>query len=315
MRSHEEFVDAAYGALLRREPDAEGRTNALVALQNGMSLRTYLDAILNSAEYLQLQAEARAIVPGFKPACVLVDDRLRLWIDLADTVVSMGCLAGNYEPQETRFVLQTLAPGDVFVDIGANLGWFTILAADRVGSAGQVHAFEPGSLTRGLLQRSVDDNGFGDRVQIHSVALGDAPRQGHLLSDPAARSHGGLHMAPAGDAGSAGFAGQDVDVRPLDALAIDRRVKLIKMDVEGSEPLVLRGAQNLIARDRPLILAEVYDELLRLVSGTDAAGFRRQVRDMGYRIHAIRDGAVGEVVTDDAVIGIDRPANVILVPA
>ncbi|QLQ13833.1 MAG: FkbM family methyltransferase [Brevundimonas sp.] len=245
---------------------------------------------------------------------MLVDDRLRLWIDLADTVVSMGCLAGNYEPQETRFVLQTLAPGDVFVDIGANLGWFTILAADRVGSAGQVHAFEPGSLTRGLLQRSVDDNGFGDRVQIHSVALGMRRDRGTCCRTlPPVVTEG--YMAPAGDAGSAGFAGQDVDVRPLDALAIDRRVKLIKMDVEGSEPLVLRGAQNLIARDRPLILAEVYDELLRLVSGTDAAGFRRQVRDMGYRIHAIRDGAVGEVVTDDAVIGIDRPANVILVPA
>ena len=76
-----------------------------------------------------------------------------------------------YEPGATGLVLNTLGEGDVFVDIGANSGYFTVLAALRVGAAGRVFAFEPNPAVRQQLERHVELNAIADRVTVSDLAL------------------------------------------------------------------------------------------------------------------------------------------------
>ena len=102
----------------------------------------------------------------------IIRDGLRIWINLRDAHVSRGCLNDRYEPAETDFILSQLTKGDNFLDIGANIGWFTILAAHRVGATGRVIAFEPHSDINAALKNSVAENKFDDRVTVHRLALG-----------------------------------------------------------------------------------------------------------------------------------------------
>ena len=308
------IVDDVYRAVLGREADAVGRAHALSSLDAGMSVAVLIANMLDSAEYRRTQADGALAFRRSKPVCTLIEDRLRLWIDLVDRHVSLACLAEAYEPSETRFVLSNLKAGDTFLDIGANVGWFAIQAADRVGSAGRVHAFEPRALTARLLERSIADNGFGDRCALHAVALGAEDGAGRLLGHETSTNLGGFRLARNDDDIFDGMTSEEVRVVTLDSLGIAPGVRLIKLDVEGAEPHVLIGARALIARDRPLILTEVFEPGLLQVSGMDGAAYAALIRTLGYAIHALEDGQTGAEIADAALVGGVDPINVVLVP-
>lgn len=315
MPTPEDLVDGAYRALLGRSPDDDGRRHALEALAAGMPVDAFLRNMVDSTEYRRLQGDGALQFRDTKPVCTLLDGRLKLWIDLADRFVSFGCLIDDYEPSETRFVLDTLREGDGFLDIGANVGWFTIRAADRVGPRGRVHAFEPRRSTCDLLARSVADNGFDDRCSVHRLALGAAAAQGRLLGLEGSTNLGGFRLARDADERFDGMTSEDVPIVALDSLGIEGPVRLIKLDVEGAEPGVLDGARALLARDRPVILCEVFGPGLRHVSDLDVAGFVALVRSLDYRIHALADGAPGPEVVDPGRLDGPHPVNCILLPA
>ena len=91
----------------------------------------------------------------------------------------------------------------------------------------------------------------------------------------------------------------------LDALHIRRPVRFIKMDVEGAEPQVLRGAARILSEDRPVILSELHPTQLERASGVTAAAFLAQTAALGYRAYHLAQGAVGppiERAPDDAMV-------------
>ena len=312
----EAIIDSAYRGLLGREADDAGRQSALNALAGGhLTLDELFANMLESPEYRRSQADGALVFRHTKPVCTLIEDRLRLWIDLADRHVSLGCLAGDYEPSETRFVLSHLQPGDRFLDIGANVGWFAIRAAERVGPTGYVHAFEPRAATAGLLELSILENGFDSRVTLHRLALGAQDGMTRLLGSETSSNLGGFRLAR--DEGDVfdGMTSEAVGMATLDSLSIDARVSLIKLDVEGAEPLVLNGARALLARDRPVILSEVFGSGLRQVSDMDVAGYADLITDLGYRIHTLENGTVGDRVEHPASLDGPDPVNVVLIPA
>ncbi len=313
--SPEAVVHGAYRAILNREPDPEGRRHMLEALREGrLNVAELIANMLASPEYRRAHTDDALTFSGSKPICTLIHDRLRLWVDLADRFVSLGCLLDDYEPSETRFILSGLAPGDIFLDIGANVGWFTILAADRVGPTGRVHAFEPRAETARLLDRSIGDNGFGDRVRLHVTALGAENGESRLLGSETSTNLGGFRLAR--DAGETfpRMTSEIVTLTALDSLAVEAPVRLIKLDVEGAEPQVLEGARKLIARDRPLILSEIHAPALRHVSGMEPAGYAALIADLGYRIHFLADGKPGDPIEDAGRLDGPHPVNVVLTP-
>ena len=156
----------------------------------------------------------------------------------ADRVVSRTLReTGMWEPFESHLVLQLLAPGSVFVDAGANIGYFTLLAASAVGESGAVFAFEPEPENFRLLEASVAFNGLGDRVNAIMAGLADRETEGRLyLSRDNLGDHQIFPDEPGRDSvlirllrGSDYFSGQ-VD-----------RIDLLKVDVQGAETAVING--------------------------------------------------------------------------
>jgi FkbM family methyltransferase len=158
-----------------------------------------------------------------------------------------------YEPEVTRHLLAALEPGDVFIDVGANAGFFSALAAVRVGAAGHVVAFEPHPAARASMQALLARNGVADRVEVVASAVGArvAPSvKLHLTTDPVLST-----LVPAAAPLGADYPFDraiDVPLTTLDAWLGDRpdlaaRIAAIKIDVEGSEGDVVAGMTSTIA--------------------------------------------------------------------
>jgi FkbM family methyltransferase len=211
----------------------------------------------------------------------IAPERLMLEVVPTDVIGMPIARFGVYEFAVSQLVRQYLRPGDVFVDVGANIGYYSVIAAAAVGPTGAVHAFEPSARVRARLERNVALN---QMKQIHVRPEAVTAQSGYVrLVEPQGMKNDGLaHVAT--DDSSAG-----VEVR---ALRLDELPELsapaphlIKVDVEGGEPAVFRGASGLLARsDAPSIIFESF-EIAR-----DAA----ILREHGYQIlqPALQRGSV-----------------------
>ncbi|HYC91501.1 MAG TPA: FkbM family methyltransferase [Thermoanaerobaculia bacterium] len=223
----------------------------------------------------------------------------------------------------TRLLLRSLGPDDVFFDVGANVGYYTILAAGR---GARVHAFDAQEALAEHLRRSIERNGYGDRVTVTHAAVcerhgGDVelflPEEREtLLGVASLQQHEWLR----------GGTRVRVPALSLDGYARERgiaRVDVVKIDVEGAEESVVRGMGELLERCRPrLIVAEVWPEALRFDSIEHGRALRaegvarfeavaRLLRPFGYEAYWIGDdGATGERCTAAAVRVIRGAANV-----
>lgn len=280
----------AYQLILGREPESEAVIQMVSQAENIDALAMRLFA----SDEFRLRVSTGALPPGAqKWVCAEIRHGLRLWIDLLDAGVGAGALYDNWEADETRFVLSQLDAGDCFVDIGANIGWFTILAAHKVGKSGLVHAFEPRADLIGRVQDSVNANGFEDRCVLHQMALGAEDAEMTLASVPAERNPGHSFLMPADSVGGA-VPLMTVPVRRLDDIALARPVKLIKLDVEGAEAMVIAGARELLARDKPVIVTEFFPHWLRKVSQVEPQAYLDLFHDAGYRLFNLEAEGPGD---------------------
>lgn len=203
--------------------------------------------------------------------------RVGLWSNLigvfsADHVIATGEAAGlrlvsrgadptfargTYEPPIQRVVVSNLIRGDVFFDVGANIGFFSLIAARCVGNEGQVYAFEPVPTNAAALVQSAQLNGF-DTIRVFPEAVAATSGRAQLLL---ARHIGGAALASA--ATPPDVSGHlEVDVTSLDDALVQRRVRppnLVKVDVEGAEIDVFRGMKETLRVHRPKIVYEVDD--------------------------------------------------------
>lgn len=183
-----------------------------------------------------------------------------IWARLSDTQGAWLYVYGTTEFYGTSLVRALIRDGDTVIDVGANLGEYTLLAAKCVGPKGQVLAFEPHPETYDLLSRSVTSNGL-DNVALCRIALSDVSGHAYLETPNAANSGQVTLTAQMLDESRNGHL-LEVQCDRLDAI-VEREhithVALVKLDVEGFEPAVLRGAERLLARDKPLVFWEVND--------------------------------------------------------
>lgn len=264
----------AYRLLLDREPDPAGWQHRLKFIAPGRSRRALIESFLNSTEFQAARARST-----FAP---VETERFIIWIDTEDPLVAPGILADHvYETHVTTVLERELKPGSVFLDIGANMGWFTLLAASI---AGQVIAIEPNPINVQLLYRSLLANRYNN-VRVLPCAVTDQPG---LLSLNAFRSNGFVTSVD-----HAAETATIVPGQPLDTLLTElERLDVIKMDIEGHEPLALRGMRDTLSRFRPVLIFEFHPAAIRDNSGSDPAAFLESLTDLGYRLAVIRhDGA------------------------
>ena len=312
-----EHVVWAYRLLLDRDPESDDVIGPKLAGSRDTS---------ELRRHLMTSAEFRDKNPDFAhtndPTVVIkeIAPAVRLLLDLSDHVIGLNILRGHYERDEIRFVRSVLDPGDVAMDVGAHIGFFTMLMAAMVGSAGRVYAFEPLEAHATMLEQSVVENQFRDRVMFRRAAVGAASGTATLTFPVETLNSGGAYLLRNGTAPLAGNQRKEVPVVALDTLDIRRPVRFIKMDVEGAEPQVIRGAERILKDDRPVILSELHPTQLDRASGVSGDEFLAQMKALGYRAHPLRDYAPAKAGHHDyaALVGpaLDRaPADAIITVA
>ena len=198
-------------------------------------------------------------------------DGVPFTLDLGDGLQSR-MYYGNYEPGFVAFVRRVLQRGQVFVDAGANVGYYSAIAASKVGSSGEVHSFEPVPWLYARLERlSVEAAKVGFRISPNESALGDA---------------GGQTTIYVMDTDNIGWSTTSYDMirdpntiaeaLPCRSLSLDeyfidqrlRRPDMVKMDVEGGEIGVLKGMRRLFeAGQRPVLICEAHRRKVDEITG------------------------------------------------
>ncbi len=168
-------------------------------------------------------------------------------------------LYGVYEVSGTRFLQGVLKPRGTVIDVGANSGYYSLIAARLVGDKGHVHAFEPVSEPFERLQRNLGLNGFQNVTSNRAVVGRSMGRS--MVYPSVVRNNDGLGSVLPGPSRS--IVGEEVTMINLDHLVQelpDTRIDLVKIDVEGTEAEVLAGAGNLLGKaDAPVLLFESFD--------------------------------------------------------
>lgn len=181
---------------------------------------------------------------------------------------------GFWEYWLTRNFAEHINEGDVVLDVGANLGYYTVLASDLVGPEGKVVAVEPNPALFGFMMDAVNLNGYGGRVTGLQAALTDAEHSSWTrFFCPTAQPMNGRFVEPGDDEAKLLTEGTIVDVETIHDLSQHfERLDFIKIDVEGAELQVLKALLPLIEKHRPKVVCEfkftrgyTFDDLIELL--------------------------------------------------
>lgn len=233
--------------------------------------------------------------------------RYELFVDTADWGHA-PCLIldGYWEMWVTEAIAAIVRPGMQCLDVGANLGYYTVLMADLCGPTGFVHAFEPNPPICRLLARSLAHNGFG-WTGVHEVALGDAEGQPMILRRPQGEPKN-AYLEPFDAALAPGD--HMLSTQRLDADPEWSRAEFVKIDADASEERIWRGMAAMVAGTR-LQAAIVEFAAARYA---DPAAFLGELTGHGFRLavidhrHGIVDVSAGHILAADP----DRDLNLLL---
>lgn len=280
----EDDIRACYRLFLGREPDASGwRTYAGFLHERPLPVDELVGYFIASQEFRDRLHRTLGYSEG-APVPVELEG-FTLYVRPDDEAVGAGMRRDRaYEVEVTAAIRRFLAPGDVFVDVGASVGYYTVLAARIVGADGHVHAFEPGPQNQSLLLLNVRSNRL-ENVTLHRVAAGDRRDVGVYDAS------GGNGFVGPFDGDPAALAVHElVETTTLDDALGDGRVDVVKVDVEGAEGLVLRGARALLARRQPVVVFEFSPPSLEAISGVTGEGLLGELGELGYRFSLLTAG-------------------------
>jgi FkbM family methyltransferase len=286
-----EDIFYAFRLLLGRPPNRdewEGHVAQAGAELDGV-VRSYLSSLEYSRRYDALMSHR-------------MNDRITLarsngfaiYVQDDDVAVGQHVKEDKYEPHVTRLFRARVRPGMHVLDIGANIGYYTMLSASLVGPTGSVIAIEPNPESVKLLEASRQENGF-DNVTVFQVAAGREPG---LLVMHGFYSNAMTSAVP--ESAAALVTSKTVPAFPVDVLVPrEKKIDFVKIDVEGAEYNALLGAKELLERSHPTIVSEFSPLTMPGISGVDGRGYLRFLLDLGYKISVIEgDGALAECGTD-----------------
>lgn len=220
-------------------------------------------------------------------------EEIILDLQIDDWIQQQLYFLGEYEEKEIRLLEQCLAEGDVFVDVGANIGLFSLVASKRVGPAGAVYAFEPVKKNHARLVQHATLN-KAENIRAERLAVSDRDAEITLFLDEREQNNGMATAYPDGYTWSDRV--RSVTLNDYFRKLSSGPVRLIKIDIEGGEYAALLGMQELLQEHKPLLLIEINEDtpyekkqLWELLSG------------QGYTSHFIaRNGTpIAEKLPDD----------------
>ncbi|HMM66311.1 MAG TPA: FkbM family methyltransferase [Dokdonella sp.] len=258
LRADSQDVRYAYRLLLGREPDDAGFSHHMDAVRRGnLSTQNVAQNLMRSEEYAicnSVDSELQEVELGGVKFFPWRGDRL-IGRHLVEAI--------EYEPNVLPVFLESIRPGDFVLDVGANIGIFSLFAAQRVGASGQVLAIEPVMKNVNSLCAGILENAFKN-VAVFPIAASDRVGVIALIRD--SDSSNGIvdsHFQPTSRC-------DYVPTQRLDFLfAGTKRIDVIKIDIEGHEPVAWSGLKSLVAEHRPLVFTEFAPVTIRNHSHTD----------------------------------------------
>lgn len=215
-----------------------------------------------------------------KPVSVVVDGN-RMFLDEDDSM--RLSILGVYEPGTVKNFQEKIKPGDVVLDIGAHIGYYTLMAAKRVGKQGRVYAFEPSYDNFALLTKNIKINGYKN-VALVNKAVAESTKKAKLFLS---RVSSGMHSLIDIDS-------DNKNTIPVNAVGIDDffgknppRVSVIKMDIEGGEYGAVEGMTHLLKKSKHLTLFAEFSPFAIRRAKRSPRGFLSLLKSCGFKLYSI----------------------------
>jgi FkbM family methyltransferase len=202
----------------------------------------------------------------------------KMFVDPSDKGVAQYLMIyGVFGEYETETARNLIKQGMTVADVGANIGYFTIIFSRLVGPSGKVYAFEPDPRNYELLCKNIRLNNLSNVILIPQ-ALSDKKGKIKLFLDKS--NLGNMSLAAANISDAAGST--EVEAAVMDDYFGDKKIDFIKIDVQGAEGLALAGAQNILKNGNPKILMEFWPFGLKNL-GTEPRNFLDNLKRLGFQ--------------------------------
>lgn len=282
----EKDVYYCYRLLMGRNPDLGG-WQTFNAMVGGIKVDELVSFFLTSPEFKNRDLFDKMVGKNPEEVPVLVDlGTYKQYVSPSDFAISRILLEQRvYEPHVTNALQPILQPGMTFLDIGANIGYFSLLAAKQVGAEGRIIAFEPNQYNCNLLYMSASANEF-NHIDIYPFAVAETSTT--FMYDNVGGSNGVIsEIGNERDEEKSNQLFLRTLVRSVkldDHLRNVERVDVIKIDIEGAEYRALLGAQQLIETHHPIIFSEFSPTGLQHVSNASGEDYLRLLVNHNYQI-------------------------------
>ncbi len=284
------FIDVffAYRLLLQRCPEFGDAKS--YQLHDSLDLKALVDGVMNSLEYQRLWVRKEP----WSPDTVVMTEHagLRYFFNLRDRAIGLAIATGQFEPNMERLVRMLVKPGMCCIDVGANLGFFSVLLGSLCGPDGQVISLEPFPAAFSLLVRNIRENHLENVVAPLQLAAHETDGKATMCyqADEANDNFGSMFVPHADSKMRSSHATVSIQCQRLDDLIKSGqgiRVDLVKIDVEGSEPYVLRGMKRILLEQRPIILIELNEHCLVNMGCSSAEEVMALIEEYGYVPHDV----------------------------
>lgn len=232
-------------------------------------------------------AKPTAVYVGHDMALIKILDRFLMYVDTRDLSVAPSFLMGaSWEPDITALFDRFLKPGMTAVDIGANFGYFTLLAGTTVGPQGLVYSFEADPRNFEILRQNVLVNWLNDRVRAHHCAVLDSRRQIEFYKDEKFLGCSSLFVT---QPDHPNFERVSIEARPLDEM-VPGPVDFVKIDAEGSEPFILEGMRGVIGRSPQIKIVMEFNVASLQTAKVDPLNFIGRIEELGLAPSTVSGG-------------------------
>ena len=268
-----------YKKYLLRDPDREGLIHWINQISNNqISLDELEENIKNSPEF--------QLANQFKQGFTNTSEGFDLWVDPNDEILSRSVVYDKvWEPATSKLIKDVIHSGDTGIDLGANIGYFTILMANLVGSSGKIFSFEPAPLNFKILQKNVQQNHL-ENVVLEQSAVGDTDGKIKLYLS---NTNSGWHKVFPTQFIDYEVSEKNIDVNicSLDKVFANKKIDFIKMDVEGYEWNAIRGGKRIFEENHDIKLIFEFFPMALRANGVKPDSILKYLLDVGFHIYVI----------------------------
>jgi FkbM family methyltransferase len=197
---------------------------------------------------------------------------------------------GIYEVEQTNYIKALLKEGDCVIDIGANIGYYALVMAKCVGNRGKVFCFEPDKTNFAILKRNVEANQYTDRVILFNDAVSFESGKIKLYISETNR---GDHRIYSSD--------QSREFIEINAVRLDEvnevmncNIKLIKIDIQGSEMIALSSMRKVIEKNKPILISEFWPQGIKM-SGKNSDDYINYFISLGYTLNLLEANGLKKI--------------------